>query len=95
MIIDQCQHAKLVEQRQRNEKLNREEELELIQLQHSERNSSKLQLKSSRGLFSTGMLSHDLALISTYQHRHADESEATTFQDEWVTVDYIFYRYLC
>ncbi|KAF2884054.1 hypothetical protein ILUMI_22119 [Ignelater luminosus] len=91
-ITDQCQHADLVEKRKENENLSREDELKVIQLQHSERIlNGKCTKKASRSHFSTGTLSHHLALKSAYEHRHGDAVEATTFQDQWITVDYIFY----
>ncbi len=46
--------------------------------------------------FSTGQLSHQLQLQSVYPHRLNRLNgvpEATTFQNEWVTVDYIFHKY--
>ncbi|XP_011335312.1 protein angel isoform X2 [Ooceraea biroi] len=42
--------------------------------------------------FSSGTLTHPFNLSSVYAHvNHHGEKEATTHQDEWVTVDYIFY----
>ncbi|XP_043285077.1 protein angel-like isoform X2 [Venturia canescens] len=42
--------------------------------------------------FSSGSLTHPFRLNSIYKHVNNDnESEATTHQGEWVTVDYIFY----
>lgn len=45
--------------------------------------------KDPHNLFATGQLRHALNLVSVYDHHN--RSEATTFQDKWVTVDYIFY----
>lgn len=45
--------------------------------------------------FSTGQLSHKLQLQSVYPHRlnrFNGATEATTFQSEWVTVDYMFHK---
>lgn len=42
--------------------------------------------------FSSGTLTHPFNMRSVYTHKGAhDEKEATTHQDEWITVDYIFY----
>ena len=46
-------------------------------------------------LYSTGGVRHRLKLKSVYSHkleRLCGEPEVTTKQDDWVTVDYIFYR---
>ncbi|CAG9759345.1 unnamed protein product [Ceutorhynchus assimilis] len=42
-------------------------------------------------LFSTGALSHLFAFKSAYRHGDPANPQATTFQNEWVMVDYIFY----
>ncbi|KAK5643651.1 hypothetical protein RI129_007496 [Pyrocoelia pectoralis] len=90
-ITDNCQHADLVEKRNTGD-LSREEELKLIHLQHSERKfENKSGSAKSKSPFSTGTLSHNFNLMSAYVHYHGNDSEATTFQDTWVTVDYIFY----
>ncbi|XP_029159692.1 protein angel isoform X3 [Nylanderia fulva] len=42
--------------------------------------------------FSSGTLTHPFNMHSVYRHTSAHgEKEATTHQDEWITVDYIFY----
>lgn len=42
--------------------------------------------------FSTGELRHKFNFTSTYEHKLGKpEQEASTFQDKWITVDYIFY----
>ncbi|XP_032686865.1 protein angel homolog 2 [Odontomachus brunneus] len=42
--------------------------------------------------FSSGILTHPFDMRSVYTHANAKgEMEATTHQDEWITVDYIFY----
>lgn len=71
-------------------------ELNLLCLHHSERTSERR--KSDQGTeqinykFSSGNLSHALSLTSAYTHLRYGQREATTFQEEWNTVDYIFYR---
>ncbi|XP_026331900.1 protein angel homolog 2 isoform X2 [Hyposmocoma kahamanoa] len=45
-------------------------------------------------LFNSGVLSHSLNLTSTYTKYKEDGSyEATSFQDYWVTVDYIYFSF--
>jgi len=45
--------------------------------------------------FSTGKLSHCFNFTSVYHHHvGSKEQEASTFQNQWVTVDYIFYSCL-
>ncbi|XP_012539183.1 protein angel isoform X2 [Monomorium pharaonis] len=42
--------------------------------------------------FSSGTLTHPFNMRSVYTHKGPHgEKEATTYQDEWITVDYIFY----
>ncbi|KAL0276989.1 UNVERIFIED_CONTAM: hypothetical protein PYX00_004431 [Menopon gallinae] len=41
--------------------------------------------------FESGALDHNLKLSSVYNHVKKDCPEATTNQEKWVTVDYIFY----
>lgn len=90
-ITDNCQHADLVEKRNAGD-LSREEELKLIHLHHSERKfENKSGSAKSNSQFATGTLSHNFNFTSAYAHFHGIDVEATTFQDTWVTVDYIFY----
>lgn len=42
--------------------------------------------------FESGALDHHLNLSSAYSHVKKDYPEATTNQEKWLTVDYIFYR---
>jgi protein angel len=47
------------------------------------------------GRYGTGQVTHNLNLQSVYKHGKMGnyyESEVTTNQEGWVTVDYIFYR---
>lgn len=47
------------------------------------------------GRYGTGQVTHNLNLQSVYKHGEMGnyhESEVTTNQEGWVTVDYIFYR---
>jgi protein angel len=45
--------------------------------------------------FSSGFLTHPFQLNSVYKHlKKKGKSEVTTFQNKWITVDYIFYSNL-
>ncbi|OAD60452.1 Protein angel like protein 2 [Eufriesea mexicana] len=49
-------------------------------------------LQDYRVYFSSGTLTHPFQFNSVYKHHNCHgEQEATTHQDEWITVDYIFY----
>jgi len=49
-------------------------------------------VKGHSARFSSGTLTHPFDMRSIYMHVGAHgEKEATTHQDEWITVDYIFY----
>lgn len=73
----------------------------LIKLKHSDYSShdkdeiSRLKADfDANHQFSSGTLSHQFPLKSVYSHfvdGSNDDVEATTYQDEWVSVDYIFY----
>lgn len=56
---------------------------------------SKERSSSSRSEFSSGALTHQFVFSSAYRHFGPDSAQdrrqATTFQDEWITVDYLFY----
>lgn len=41
--------------------------------------------------FSSGLLTHPFMFQSAYRHRNIKGQEATTYQDKWITVDYIFH----
>lgn len=41
-----------------------------------------------------GCLTENFSFRSVYSHGSTECQEGTTYQDEWVTVDYIFYRYV-
>ncbi|EFA02304.2 Protein angel homolog 1-like Protein [Tribolium castaneum] len=92
-ITNECQHADLLVKRQENNVLPRQEELKLIELRHSGRQmeGAKNKEKVDEKLFNSGGLSHKFFLDSVYKHRNKGDMEATTFQDMWVSVDYIFF----
>nr|CAI5821671.1 unnamed protein product [Callosobruchus analis] len=83
-ISDTCQHVDLLRSRQSNK--------QPFNSEMSVKSSLVDQTKTS-GLFKTGKLSHHFAFKSVYNHGGLQLNEATTNQDGWITVDYIFYRY--
>lgn len=88
---DNCQHADLLSYRETNFTLERADELKIIRLQHSEKREKHTDSENKNNHHaSNGILTHNFNLKSVYN----DSNEATTFQDEWVKVDYIFYRYI-
>lgn len=94
-FIDFCQHFYIAISRQKNENLNRDQELKKISLKHSERKQVQPNLTVEGNFnryFNSGMLNHGLRLKSVYEHQRNGLNEASTFQDVWITVDYIFYR---
>lgn len=92
-ITDKSQHARLVQKREKQEQLSRIEEAALIRLHNSDRTlvESSSEILENRGLFSSGTISHLFAFKSVYNHGDPDNSEGTTFQGQWLSVDYIFY----
>ncbi|XP_060809590.1 protein angel homolog 1 isoform X2 [Amyelois transitella] len=45
-------------------------------------------------MFNSGAIGHSLKLVSAYDRCKPDgHQEASTFQDRWVTVDYVYYSY--
>lgn len=103
-ITDCCRHSSVLAHREVKQYSNRNlelamQELSLLQLHHTERNDEMPVRKSNVNAehkFGTGILTHDFQLRSVHDHypnTPRDLEDATTHQDDWVTVDYIFYRY--
>ncbi|XP_044728649.1 protein angel homolog 2 [Chrysoperla carnea] len=101
-ITDHCQHVDIAALRRSKEyKMDFEKEKGLIQLEHSGRSKKTYtvpqstvnnyvrrdNVTESNVLFSTGKLTHGFNLKSVYSH----DNRATTYQDRWINVDYIFY----
>uniref|UniRef100_A0A336N0R2 CSON007738 protein n=1 Tax=Culicoides sonorensis TaxID=179676 RepID=A0A336N0R2_CULSO len=90
-ITDDCQHIHVVTTNERNftklhhtEKIYSVEEEDRIEVDYTE-NAPNIP-------FSTGELRHKFNFTSVYEHKLGKpDQEASTFQDQWVTVDYIFY----
>lgn len=91
-FTDNCQHVDLLNYRERNVQLNRDEEYKLIKLQHSEKKIMKTNTTDCNSEFNTtsACISHNFNLKSVYEEN--SHLEGTTYQNEWVVVDYIFYR---
>ncbi|CAB3374546.1 Hypothetical predicted protein [Cloeon dipterum] len=96
-ITDCCQHASVLTDRSDYKEGDRSvevvnRELNMLGLYHSERRANDAKkMTNGEHQFGTGVLKHNLHLKSAYQHRQFNRPEATTHQDEWITVDYIFY----
>nr|XP_023029822.1 protein angel homolog 2 isoform X1 [Leptinotarsa decemlineata] len=90
-ITDTCQRLEQLEIRQNIESNVNEEkcrnELENIKII----GDNKVKLAKKCHLNSKGILSHNFYFKSVYNHGGAYMNEGTTHQDEWLTVDYIFY----
>ncbi|KOC58886.1 Protein angel like protein 2 [Habropoda laboriosa] len=105
-ITDSCQHFNVLKHRLRGEGTDRvmlenSEHFmaeENVSSYHCEVNADTTDLQTieiAHGYhvkFCSGTLTHPFRFNSVYKHRNRHgELEATTNQDEWVTVDYIFY----
>ncbi|XP_030747310.1 protein angel homolog 2 [Sitophilus oryzae] len=92
-ITDNSQHAILVKKRDDKETISRTEESALIKLHNSEKTVQKTteEVVKNSELFCSGTISHLFALRSVYDHGHHENSEGSTYHDEWISVDYIFY----
>ncbi|KAG5870482.1 hypothetical protein JTB14_001676 [Gonioctena quinquepunctata] len=90
-ITDNCQHANLLETRLKHALMFNEEKCcgesgnpDLIG--DKKVASAKKYLSNNNKI-----LSHNFFLKSVYDHGGPQMNEGTTYQDEWLTVDYIFY----
>ncbi|KAL1516542.1 hypothetical protein ABEB36_000448 [Hypothenemus hampei] len=92
-VTDTCQHASLLKKRENDMAPSRPEEACLIKLHNSDKTLTKITSETiyNPEWFSSGTLKHLFALKSVYLHGKPNNREGTTFQDEWITVDYIFY----
>ncbi|GJQ65530.1 hypothetical protein Trydic_g7631 [Trypoxylus dichotomus] len=92
MITDNCQHAGLLKFRLSNQILGRAEEQKYIQIVSG---GKKYDLKSNTDYlqykFSSGTLTHNFVFKSVYKHKNGTDTEGTTYQNAWITVDYVFY----
>ncbi|KAK7601615.1 hypothetical protein V9T40_009056 [Parthenolecanium corni] len=97
-ITDGCQHYHVM----KNRHLNRTEisDFQYVKLFNTDRRSlnatdDNFKLSQNSPLeydrFGSGSLYHNLKLSSAYPHSDISGGGATTYQDEWCTVDYIFY----
>lgn len=93
-IIDRSQHAAIIQQRCSNQLVSRLEESALIKLHNSEKCVKKVntEVVHNPKLFGSGTISHLFTFKSVYNHGTQGNQEATTFHDNWISVDFIFYR---
>ncbi|KAL4717557.1 hypothetical protein ACJJTC_000706 [Scirpophaga incertulas] len=103
-VTDNCQHLSVFLDRQEG----RVTDFSNIKIQNSDyhydmnepiascsRTDTALHEALYSELFNSGVIGHNLQLISTYDKIKSDGSvEASTFQDYWVTVDYIYFSRL-
>lgn len=86
----------MVHQRNNNTTdISRDEESKIISIQHSERAKPPTSIdpdQLTQAGFATGTLVHNFTLLSVYKYNINNDIEATFYQNEWFTVDYIFYR---
>ncbi|XP_050300747.1 protein angel isoform X2 [Anthonomus grandis grandis] len=96
-ITDECQHERLIEKRATKKDISRLEEYALISIRNTDKKlpqgSDSVIPKEVKNIakFCSGTLKHPFAFKSVYNHGSSENPEGTTFQNEWVTVDYIFY----
>lgn len=92
-ITDNCQHFDVVNNKY--EGLPRIQNTEIgkyITSNFEDDPDTEAIIASYPGMFSSGHLTHDLKLTSVYDHIKINgQREGTTFQEKWITVDYIFY----
>ncbi|KAL3266030.1 hypothetical protein HHI36_010217 [Cryptolaemus montrouzieri] len=79
-MTDNCQYAALVKQRN-----------EVIKTCTRERGENMPGNCGQDIKFSSGTLSHPFYFKSAYNHISNKDIEGTTYQERWITVDYIFY----
>lgn len=92
-ISDRCQHVDLLAHRSAGVELSRSEQDSIINLQNTNHTvEKKMKYDINNTLFSTGSISHKFNLKSVYKYIVDGDTEGTTYQDEWITVDYIFHR---
>ena len=79
-----------------SERERRRAEVGLLAVRHSERRHPPpaLPLEVMAQEAAAGCLAHGLRLGSVYEHRTATGDEVTTKQRRWLTVDYIFHRWV-
>ncbi|XP_053678031.1 protein angel [Anopheles nili] len=99
-ITDNCQHDNL-----RVREGAQTSTFDMTRLYHSIHSATKSNRKDSesesctaessanyRRQFSSGSLGHRFAFESAYTHHMSEQNRrATTYQDDWITVDYLFY----
>lgn len=88
-IMDDCRHETHLDRTE-------EDEEKCTRLHHSSKDATERpptpdELQNCH-FFNQGALKHRFKFSSAYRHNLGDETqEATTFQGQWITVDYLFY----
>ncbi|KOB68753.1 putative carbon catabolite repressor protein [Operophtera brumata] len=99
-VMDNCQHLSVYLNRQQGKETNFTN-VKIFNSEYSDSSAGQgLAPPAARTPFSdyfnSGQLGHNLRLTSVYDKYKANGTyEASTFQDYWVTVDYIYYRSVC
>ncbi|XP_026742037.1 protein angel isoform X3 [Trichoplusia ni] len=96
-VTDNCQHLSVILNRQEG----RQTDYTNIKIFNSEYcvdghiacGQAAASTDQFSGMFNSGIIGHSLNLASVYQTYRDGDYTATTFQDYWVTVDYIYFSY--
>ncbi|CAB3258843.1 unnamed protein product [Arctia plantaginis] len=97
-VTDNCQHLSVY----LNRKEGRPTTFTNIKIYHSEFCTSKspdscgqqsVSMDKFQDMFNSDIIGHSLCLTSVYDKFKEVGAEATTFQDYWITVDYIYFSY--
>lgn len=97
-VTDSCQHLGVYLQRVKGKNLKEtsflfHSEKEIVVKDSDEENELEEISDTYKKFFNKGCLQHNMEFKSVYDFIKSDDQyEASTHQDEWVTVDYIFYN---
>lgn len=92
-VTDHCQHLAVYLNRQKGGYVTEQAHIKIHSSEYSDQsNKPVVDLENYNDLFNGNVISHSLDLVSVYDRTKPNgQSEATTFQDYWVTVDYIYF----
>lgn len=98
-VTDNCEHFNILKNRLCNDKNQSKDNYCQGKKSTVDPNTTDYQkikiIKGKYAKFGSGTLSHSHKLSSVYKHKNDNgEFEATTNQDKWITVDYIFHSQL-
>ncbi|XP_053624563.1 protein angel homolog 1 isoform X2 [Plodia interpunctella] len=93
-VTDNCQHLSVVLDRLQG-KPSDFSDVKIYNSEYSKDVPGHVPSPSEYGvMFNSGAIGHSLKLVSAYDRCKLDgRQEASTFQDRWVTVDYVYYSY--